>query len=157
MSNKVILTSSDLDGYLTDNDHKLLSRMNGYYSEAVEIFKSISSNNDEIPSLHDREKLINIFNTMGEFMKEIVSNEPRISVYSFETPTSFTAKHPVLLPSCVMLKQNTGNFFIIHNVLMSFYLIFRSMAIIRVKKTILLLRHLLIILFRITLFIKYLI
>jgi len=110
MSNKVILTSTDLDGYLTDSDHELLSRMNGYYSEAVEIFKSISSNNDEIPSEHDREKLIDIFNTMGEFMKEIVSNEPRISVYSFETPTSIHGEASRLIAKLRDVKTKHGEF-----------------------------------------------
>ena len=58
MSNKVVLTSTDLDGYLTDKDHELLSKMNSYYSEAVEIFKSISSNKDEKPSSENVKSLL---------------------------------------------------------------------------------------------------
>ena len=110
MSNKVVLTSTDLDGYLTENDQKLLSKMNSYYSEAVEIFKSISSSSNEEPAPDDRKKLIKNFSEMGEFMKEIVANEPRISVYSFETPTSIHGEASRLIAKLRDVNTKHGEF-----------------------------------------------
>ena len=104
------MTSTDLDGYLTEKDHELLSKMNSYYSEAVKIFKSISSNKDEEPTAEDREKMIDIFNTMGEFMKEIVANESRISVYSFETPTSIHGEASRLIAKLRDVNTKHGEF-----------------------------------------------
>ncbi len=110
MSNKVILTSTDLDGYLTGEDHELLSKMNSYYAESVEIFKSISSEDNEIPTEEQRKKLIDNFNAMGEFMREIVSGEPRISVYSFETPTSIHGEASRLIAKLRDVKTKHGEF-----------------------------------------------
>ena len=110
MSNKVILKATDLDGYLTEKDHESLSKMNSYYSEAEKIFKSISSSKEEIPTKEDREKLIDIFNTMGEFMREIVSNEPRISVYSFETPSAVHGEASRLIAKLRDVKTKHGEF-----------------------------------------------
>ena len=88
MANKVILKSTDLDGYLQDKDKCYLDNMDTHYSKATDIFRQIQKKNLETPDDQDREALINIFNKMGEYMKEIVSKEPRIRVYSFETPVS---------------------------------------------------------------------
>ncbi len=88
MGNKVILKSTDLDGYLGENDKDYLKQMNSYYSDAIETFKNIQNKNSETPDDNDRKKLIEVFSKMGEYMKEIVSRESRIRVYSFETPVS---------------------------------------------------------------------
>ena len=88
MGKKIILKATDLDGYLGETDKGYLAQMNSYYEKATEIFKTIDSRNLKNPDDNDRNNLIEIFNRMGEFMKEIVSDEPRIRVYSFETPVS---------------------------------------------------------------------
>ncbi len=155
MSNKVVLTSTDLDGFLTDNDHELLSKMNSYYSEAVEIFKSISSNKDEKPSPDEREKLIDNFNKMGEFMKEIVANEPRINVYSFETPTSIHGEASRLIAKLRDVNTKHGEF--LYYTQRAYELLFNLTLYgdDQSRKNYLIVKLQLIILFRIMLYIKY--
>ena len=110
MSNKVILKSTDLDGYLTEKDQECLSKMEEYYSTAVEIFKSISSRKNEIPSGEDRQRLIEIFNIMGEYMREIVSKEPRMKVYSFETPRTIHGEASRLIAKLRDVRTKHGEF-----------------------------------------------
>jgi len=88
MGNKIILKSTDLDGYLEAEDKDYLMQMDTYYSKATEIFHNIQKKNLKAPDDSDRTALIEVFNRMGEYMKEIVAKENRIRVYSFETPVS---------------------------------------------------------------------
>ena len=88
MSNKIILKSADLDGYLDSRDSKNLEAMNKLYSEASDIFKSIAETSDSAYPESSRERLIDVFARIGDSLKDIVSVEPRIRVYSFETPSS---------------------------------------------------------------------
>ena len=84
--NKVVLTASDLDGYLTDSDKNRLAEMEAYYKKALEISATLSETLD--PDLREKEKesLVSIYNTMGNFMQEITGKEEKIKVYPFETP-----------------------------------------------------------------------
>jgi uracil phosphoribosyltransferase len=82
---KVILKAQDLDGYLTGQDKALLDGMNGQFGKALELFRGISE--DPRAAIDGAtERLIALYNEMGHDMKEIVAREPRIHVYSFETP-----------------------------------------------------------------------
>ncbi len=83
---KIILKASDLDGFLTGKDKDSINQMDCYYKEALEIFKTLSAENilDKVSARKD--KLITLYNSMGDLMQEIVKDESSIRVYSFETP-----------------------------------------------------------------------
>jgi uracil phosphoribosyltransferase len=87
---KVILKAQDLDGYLTGQDKALLEGMDGRFGKALELFRGISdqpgAGGASAASGETTERLIALYNEMGHEMKEIVAREPRIHVYSFETP-----------------------------------------------------------------------
>ena len=79
--NHVKLKATDLDGFLNSEDNNNLLKMNQLMEEANSIFKSYSSNKQD-------NKLIEIFNLIGEKLKKIIFKENNIHVYSFETPSS---------------------------------------------------------------------
>ena len=84
--NKVVLTASDLDGYLTDSDKNRLNEMEAYYRKALEISAGLSETLDPAVREKGKESLISIYNTMGNFMQEITGREEKIKVYPFDTP-----------------------------------------------------------------------
>ena len=84
--NKVVLTASDLDGYLTDSDKNKLSQMEEYYKEATRIGEKLSETLDPVGREEGKKSLIAMYNTMGDFMQEITGREEKIKVYPFETP-----------------------------------------------------------------------
>ena len=79
--NHVKLKATDLDGFLNNQDNNNLLKMNQLMEKANSIFKSYS------PDKHDN-KLIEIFNLIGEELKKIIIKEKNIHVYSFETPSA---------------------------------------------------------------------
>ncbi len=92
---KVILKAQDLDGYLTKKDKDVLDDMNGRFGRAMDLFRSIAGSasaarGDGAAWLasgnRDSEALAALYSEMGHAMKEIVSGEPRLHVYSFATP-----------------------------------------------------------------------
>ncbi len=82
----VVLTASDLDGYLSEHDREHLFRVNSLYDDAFEVFRELEAEQTENELL--RERLISAYNVMGDLMQEITGAEPAIHVYSFETPRS---------------------------------------------------------------------
>ena len=83
---KVILKAQDLDGYLSGTDKSTIEGMNGMYGKAMVRFATLADPGKARE--HDRvtAEIISMFNEMGHAMQEIVAREPRIHVYSFETP-----------------------------------------------------------------------
>lgn len=83
--NKIILHATDLDGFLTDSDKDRIAHVEGLYDKAIKLFYTM-----EGASGADRERvqetMIPIFDGIGKYLKEVVSSEPGIHVYSFETP-----------------------------------------------------------------------
>ncbi len=86
MEKKVVLSAADLDGYLTDQDKKHLDRMHRYYDQAIQLFRIISKGTYEHRIRQSKQEMIDLYDTMGKAMMEIVSSEPSIHVYSFATP-----------------------------------------------------------------------
>lgn len=84
--NNVILKATDLDGYLTDEDRKNLSEMSSLYDKALSLFSRLEHATDQKESQRRRSALIDLYNKMGELMRQITATEPAIQVYSFETP-----------------------------------------------------------------------
>lgn len=84
--NKVILTASDLDGYLSEGDKDRLGKMDALFREAIEQFEVISGGSHEKRLSAAKENLIGCYERMGKMMQEIVKDEDAIHVYSFGTP-----------------------------------------------------------------------
>jgi len=84
--NKVILKAQDLDGYLTDEDRIMIERMDGLYRKAMLSFSILSAVHGDVERKKEESNLIALYNEMGGLMQEICKAEPRIKVYSFETP-----------------------------------------------------------------------
>lgn len=84
--NNVVLKAADLDGYLTGADKNSIHRMNDFYDQAMAVFKTIDGKDDADSREQGRERLIDLYNSMGVLMQEITGAEPAIKVYSFQTP-----------------------------------------------------------------------
>ncbi|HKK66108.1 MAG TPA: uracil phosphoribosyltransferase [Clostridia bacterium] len=82
----IILKATDLDGYLTEEDHRQIDTMNSLYSKAIGIFDVLSKTSNERRLSEAKQELINVYDSMGKQMQSIVHEEPRIHVYSFDTP-----------------------------------------------------------------------
>jgi uracil phosphoribosyltransferase len=83
---KIILQAADLDGFLSPGDRKSIAAVSDKYGEAVKEFPALAGGNDIEAKKRAEEKLIQIFNDLGELMQEIVAKEHPIHVYSLETP-----------------------------------------------------------------------
>lgn len=83
---EVILGAADLDGYLTDTDRAHLKEMNAHYEEALKIFASLSAATESDQESRTRDKLIQVYNRMGDLMQELLAKDPAVRVYSFLTP-----------------------------------------------------------------------
>ncbi len=88
MSDNIILKAEDLDGYLNKTDRDNISRMHTFYDDAISSFRTLAAGESN-PSLVKKEtdKVIGLYESMGDFMQEITAKEPHLHVYSFETPT----------------------------------------------------------------------
>jgi uracil phosphoribosyltransferase len=84
--NRVVLNAADLDGYLTASDKSSLEQMNALYAQAMQAYKILSTSQNENRLTAERERLIGLYNTMGDLLQEITAEEPSIKVYSFQTP-----------------------------------------------------------------------
>ena len=83
---KVILKAQDLDGYLTPGDKKTIGDMNSRFGKSLELFKALADHTRVREHEKATEEIITLSNEMGHEMREIVRREPRVHVYSFETP-----------------------------------------------------------------------
>lgn len=84
----IVLKAADLDGYLSDRDKVNLGRMDGLYARAIEASRVLASTQNENRLAAEKDLLISLYNEMGEFMQEITAGEPRLKVYSFQTPST---------------------------------------------------------------------
>lgn len=82
--NRVVLKADALDGFLTDTDKKNLDSMNLLYEKAIESYKVFSLGTEDEKTAA-RQEIIDLYQSMGDLMQEIVKNEKSIKVYSFET------------------------------------------------------------------------
>ncbi|MFP4012285.1 MAG: uracil phosphoribosyltransferase [Spirochaetaceae bacterium] len=84
--NNVVLTASDLDGYLTEDDSSRIAEMDDLYAEALEASKVLESSGNEKRITEEKKRLIDLYGRMGDRMREMTASDPAIRVYSFETP-----------------------------------------------------------------------
>jgi uracil phosphoribosyltransferase len=82
---KIVLQAADLDGYLAPADQEAIADVGGLYGRALEDFIRLDRG-----GIHERggaeERLLSVFNELGERMQAVVGAERRIHVYSLETP-----------------------------------------------------------------------
>ncbi len=82
----IVLKATDLDGYLTDSDRASLDAMDELYGEVTEASRVLSSSQNEQRLAQEKQRLIDLYNQMGDRMQEFTATEPAIKVYSFQTP-----------------------------------------------------------------------
>ncbi|MDR0540346.1 MAG: uracil phosphoribosyltransferase [Spirochaetaceae bacterium] len=79
MNDRVVLKAKDIDGYLTDDDIKIIDELKKmYYSQMPHIHN--------LPVMEDMRNLIALYNQIGEKMKEVCKANNQIHIYSFEMP-----------------------------------------------------------------------
>ena len=84
----IVLKAADLDGFLEVQDKSNLDRMDGLYSRVTDASRVLSSSQNESRLQSEKDRLIALYNEMGDFMQEITNAEPNIKVYSFQTPST---------------------------------------------------------------------
>ncbi|MBU8914246.1 MAG: hypothetical protein KOO61_09510, partial [Spirochaetales bacterium] len=84
----IVLKATDLDGYLEDDDKAHLQRMDDLYERVIEASRVLSSSQNESRLTSEKDRLIALYNEMGEVMQEITAAESKINVYSFQTPST---------------------------------------------------------------------
>jgi uracil phosphoribosyltransferase len=83
---KVVLTASDLDGYLLEQDSAHIAEMDELYAQALEASRVLESSSNEKRITEEKQRLIDLYGTMGERMREMTAADASVRVYSFETP-----------------------------------------------------------------------
>jgi len=76
--NRVILKADELDGYLTDGDKENLLCIQTLYEKALKIFPHLQPDNQS-----SRDRLIEVYDEMGNLMRKICDKTPQLHVYSF--------------------------------------------------------------------------
>jgi uracil phosphoribosyltransferase len=82
---KVVMQAADLDGYLNPADQEAIAKVGNLYRRALEDFIRLDSGNIQEQQSAE-ERLLALFNELGERMQAVVNDEKRIHVYSLETP-----------------------------------------------------------------------
>ncbi|MBN2345004.1 MAG: uracil phosphoribosyltransferase [Candidatus Aminicenantes bacterium] len=82
---KIVLQAADLDGYLTEADAQAIARVSDLYGRALEDFSGLEPGRGEGDG-KARERVLAVFNELGELLRDVVGAERRIHVYSLETP-----------------------------------------------------------------------
>ncbi|MFW5689713.1 MAG: uracil phosphoribosyltransferase [Spirochaetota bacterium] len=82
----IVLKATDLDGYLTDGDKKSLAEMDDLYARVIDASRVLASSQNEQRLVQEKQRLVDLYNQMGDHMQEITRDEPSIKVYSFQTP-----------------------------------------------------------------------
>lgn len=82
---KIVLQAADLDGYLTGADQEAIVQVGDLYGRALDEFVCLAG--EKAPERkRAQERLLAMFNELGEIMQGVVDAERRIHVYSLETP-----------------------------------------------------------------------
>lgn len=86
MNSRITLKAQDLEGLLKETDRQHVEALEGLYRQAMDSFRILSTAPSDSTSRREKDKVIQLFNTMGRSMKDFVKQEAGIKVYSFETP-----------------------------------------------------------------------
>jgi uracil phosphoribosyltransferase len=83
---RFVLRAPELDGFLTADDKEAVVGMNIIYDDVIKAVKAHTAPDSGQDGADFQKKLIELYGAMGEKMQEIAAREPRLHVYSFETP-----------------------------------------------------------------------
>jgi len=103
---KVVLQAADLDGYLTAADGKAIAGVEKLYGRALKDFLRLDKGG-EVERGRARERLLAVFNELGERMQAVIGAEHRIHVYSLETPEFIHGEASRLVAK--LRDERTGN------------------------------------------------
>ena len=81
--NKIVLHASDLDGFLTDEDKAAIDEISRMYESSLELCSRIEKGEDRKSV---EKALVENARATGHKLEIITKRNPRIHVYSFETP-----------------------------------------------------------------------
>ena len=81
--NRIVLYASDLDGFLTDEDKATIDEIDSMYSRYLELCSKIEKDEDRESA---EKALVDNARATGHKLEMITRANPRIHVYSFETP-----------------------------------------------------------------------
>jgi len=78
-----MLTSENLDRYLTAEDTSFLDELMDLYNNSLQVMHELRQNkhSDKL-----RQNLIRLYGLVGQRMQDFVAQQPRVNVYSFKTP-----------------------------------------------------------------------
>lgn len=85
-SGKVILHATDLDGFLRDDDKAKIEHVRSLYEKSIDACARIESSDDPQSKAKAEDDLVRSSAEIGAYLNEVVSNEPSIHVYCFESP-----------------------------------------------------------------------
>jgi len=85
---RIVLKATDLDGFLDDSDRANLERMDDLYHQVIDASRVLDASQNETRLAAEKERLIALYNTMGDVLQEITAAESGIKVYSFQTPAT---------------------------------------------------------------------
>ena len=103
---KIVLQAADLDGYLTPADQKAITHVGSLYGRALDDFICLDSGK-ALERKRSQERLLSLFNELGERMQAVVGAEQRIHVYSLETPEFIHGEASRLVAK--LRDERTGN------------------------------------------------
>ncbi len=83
MGKQIVLSATDLDGYLTAEDNRSIQTMEALYQRALQLSPKLNAGD-----VNARESLISLYNEMGTLMQEITKHEAALHVYCFDTPSA---------------------------------------------------------------------
>ncbi|MBN1525699.1 MAG: uracil phosphoribosyltransferase [Spirochaetales bacterium] len=81
-----VLQASDLDGFLTPDDKENIVKMNILYDDVIKAVKAFTAGENAVQRDEFEKILIELYGKMGKLMQEILKDQERIHVYSFNTP-----------------------------------------------------------------------
>ncbi len=83
---RFVLRAPELDGFLTPDDKEAVVGMNIIYDDVIKAVKTHTGSDAEPDTAGFEKALVDLYGVMGKRMQEIAAREPRLHVYSFETP-----------------------------------------------------------------------
>lgn len=92
MSNKIMLHATDLDGYLTEDDKRVIEHAQDLYKNSLKACSIIDSSSDINTIAKAKSDLVDSSAEIGSFLRSVEEKEPRIHVYCFDTPKEMHAE-----------------------------------------------------------------
>jgi uracil phosphoribosyltransferase len=103
---RIVMQAADLDGYLTTADGEAIAGVAELYNRALDDFTCLDRG-QAAERGGAEERLLSVFNELGERMQTVVEGEKRIHVYSLETPEFIHGEASRLVAK--LRNERTGN------------------------------------------------